>query len=121
MCSGTSNAGENLCGGPLAGTVLVDCRFATSVSLVYVWQGCRPDRSFAAPGSALVVSAVADGGFRLSVSPVAGATRDVILHVHERADHLADRSALELLDAEAAYRSLVPEDELRTVLRQNID
>lgn len=67
------------------------------------------------------MTAPADGGCLPSVPPAAGVTEDVIRLVHQRADRLADRSALELLDAEAAYRSLVPEDELRAVLRQNID
>lgn len=61
------------------------------------------------------MTAATDSEFMPSV------TRDVIRFVHQRADSLADQSALELLDAEAAYRSLVPEDELRAVLRQNID
>jgi len=67
------------------------------------------------------MAAAMDSGFVPDGSPAASATRDVIRLVHQRADHLADRSAHELLDAEAAYRSLVPEDELRSVLRQNID
>jgi PucR-like helix-turn-helix protein len=52
---------------------------------------------------------------------VGSVTAEIIRVVHQRADRLVERSASELLDAEATYRSLVPEDELRSMLRQNID
>jgi hypothetical protein len=67
------------------------------------------------------MTAAMDRELEPGLFPVAAVTAEVIRTVHERADRLVDRSAHELLDAEATYRSLVPEDELRSVLGQNID
>jgi hypothetical protein len=67
------------------------------------------------------VATPADGGLPSGALQASNEATDIVRFVSQHADRLADRSALELLDAEVAYRSLVPEDELRNVLRQNID